>query len=244
MSDALKFLSNTLSAGAGLATGLEIGIRAGWRNQPRPMPHQLAPLLENPLRLAYRNPGETLGLFGFVAEMTALDLGCGSGLFTAEMARMVGPRGVVHAVDAQLPFLARTEQRLAQAGLAERVHLHHCGAYRLPLPDASVDLAVIIATLGEIPQPLQALGEVKRVLKPGARLAISDEILSPAYRSSAYVRRMAEAAGFRFGGKTGTAFCYSMIFMNDSMNDSVNGPVVNAVTDPASTRSNAGINGV
>ena len=29
------------------------------------MPHQLAVTLENPLRLAYRNPGETLGLYGF-----------------------------------------------------------------------------------------------------------------------------------------------------------------------------------
>ncbi len=216
MIGALRILTNLIAGGAGFATGFQIGVRAGWLRQPRPMPHQLAATLENPLRLAYRNPGETLGLYGFRAGTTVLDLCCGSGLFTAEMARMVGPEGVVHAVDIQRPLLDLAEKRLFEAGLADRVRLHHRSATNLPLEDGSVDLAVIISALGELPDKVQALAEVKRVLKPDGRLAISDERLSPSYLSPGAVRRVAEAAGFRFGGKSGGGLSYHMIFLNSA----------------------------
>ena len=85
------------------------------------MPHQLSAALDHSLRLRYRAPSETLGLLGFAAGMTVLDLGCGTGLFTVDMARMVGANGVVHAVDIQAPLVEQTRQRILAAGLAERV---------------------------------------------------------------------------------------------------------------------------
>lgn len=216
MNIALRVLANAIAAGAGYATGLQVGLRSGWLRRPRPMPHQLAFTLDSPLRLAYRNPGETLGLYGFRAGMTVLDLCCGSGLFTVEMARMVGPEGVVHAVDVQRPLLDMAANRLADAGMSPRVKLHHTGASRLPLEDASVDLAVIISSLGEIPDKVGALAEVKRVLKPDGRLAISDELLNPSYLPAGYVRRAAETAGFLFGGKSGAGLSYHLIFHTHS----------------------------
>ena len=175
----LRSIGYAFTAGLGFAGTVEAGVRAGWRMNPRPMPHQFAGLLDHDLRLAYRNPGETLGLYGFEAGMTVLDAGCGSGLFTAEMARMVGPEGTVHAVDLQRPCVANSAKRLADAGLADRVRFHHCGLYALPLPDESVDLTVMIATLGEVPDPLLALTELKRVTRIGGRVAISEETPDP-----------------------------------------------------------------
>lgn len=212
MNSVLKVLTNVIAAGAGYAIGLQIGLRGGWLRQPRPMPRQLAFTLDNPLRLAYRNPGETLGLYGFRAGMTVLDLCCGSGLFTVEMARMVGPQGVVHAVDVQRPLLDMAAKRLAEAGVAERVQLHHSSAAGLPLDDESVDLAVIISSLGEIPDRVGALAEIKRILKPDGRLAISDELFDPSYLTAGYVRRVAEAAGLSFGGKSGDGLSYHLVF--------------------------------
>ena len=116
---------------------------------------------------------------------------------------MVGEMGTVHAVDIQGPLLAYTQQRVATADLLSRVRLHHAGAYNLPLADDSVDLAVLIATLGEIPDKLHALAEVARVLKSGGRIAISEELPDPSYVNAGAVSKWLEAAGFEYGGKSG-----------------------------------------
>ena len=216
VSGALNGVANGLSAAAGLVVGSQAALRAGIWMQPRPMPHQKAAWLEHPLRLRYRNPSELLGLIGLFSGMSVADLGCGTGLFTVEMARRVGRTGMVHAVDLQAPMIAHTRQRMRGAELDEQVCFHHTGIHTLPLPDQSVDVALMVAVLGELPARIMALDEVRRVLKPGGRLAISEELLDPAYVPAPLVRRWAEDAGFRFGGLTGTPFCYTMILFVDA----------------------------
>ncbi|CAN5770359.1 class I SAM-dependent methyltransferase [soil metagenome] len=211
----LKLLNKSLFLGLGSAIGAQVSLRVACHTQARPMPHQFAQALDHPLRMKYRDPVETLGHFGFAPGMTVLDLGCGTGTFTVEMARMVGENGIVHAVDLQAPLIEQTRMRLGETGLLNRVHLHCCGAYQLPLPDDSVDLAVLIATLAEIPNKLLVLAELSRVLKPGARLAISEELPDPAYVPPVTASKWLTEAGFRFGGQLGTFFCYSMIFFNE-----------------------------
>jgi ubiquinone/menaquinone biosynthesis C-methylase UbiE len=200
----------------GLSTvlGNQVTQRLVYHRSPHPMPHQFAEMLDHPWRLRYRKPDETVGAFGITAGMTVLDLGCGTGIFTVEMAAMVGAEGTVHAVDLQRPLLERTQARVQQAAVADRVELHHAGAYHLPLETSSIDLAVLIATLTQIPQKAPALAELRRVLKPDARLAISEELPDPAYVPPPVSRRWVEAAGFIFAGQAGSPFCYSQIFLN------------------------------
>jgi ubiquinone/menaquinone biosynthesis C-methylase UbiE len=131
------------------------------------------------------------------------------------MARMVGEQGLVHAVDLQHSMIEETRVRLDGAEVADRVRLHHCGAYNLPLADNSCDLAIMIATLSQIPDRPAALFELRRILKPGACLAISEELPDPAYLPSQMIQRWAEETGFILQGKTGSIFCYSMTFVND-----------------------------
>jgi ubiquinone/menaquinone biosynthesis C-methylase UbiE len=185
------------------------------------MPHQFAKALDNPLRLRYRNPSETLGMYGFVAGMTVMDAGCGTGLFTVDMARMVGAEGVVHALDIQAPMLRKTEMRVHEAGVAERVRLHHCGLNAIPLADDSVDVVVLIATLPQVPDRQGALLELRRVLKPGARIAVSEELPDPAYVPSGVTATWLEDAGFRKVAKMGNPFCYSLIYINDKGDQTV-----------------------
>ena len=189
-------------------------MRVACHQAPRPMPHQFAKSLDHPLRMAYREPAEQLGLYGIMAGMTALDLGCGTGTFTVDMARMVGPDGTIHAIDIQEPLLERTRSRLLEQGLLDRVRLHHAGANALPLPDNSVDVAVVIAMLAEAPDRHGALLELRRVLKPEGRLAVSEEMPDPAYVFSGAIRTWAEDAGFALMAKNGTPFCYNLIFRN------------------------------
>lgn len=211
----VNLLTNAVAAGAGSLLGSQVSLRAACLRRPRPMPHQFGPLLDHSLRMRYRDVGETLGMFGLSNGQIVLDLGCGTGTFTVEMARMVGEQGLVHAADLQQPFLEQTRARLDDAGLADRVRLHHCGAYNIPLVNDSCDLAVMIATLSQIPDISSALFELRRILKPGARLAIGEELPDPAYRPSWSLKQRAEEAGFVLQAKTGNFFCYNMIFTND-----------------------------
>ncbi len=213
-SSIVRSLSNSLAATVGAVISSQVTLRAACLLRPRPMPHQFAAFLDHPWRLRYRHPGDTLGLYGVGAGMTVLDLGCGTGVFTVEMANRVGANGLVHAVDIQRELLVAADKRLAGAGLSERVHLHWCGAYDLPLADDSVDVAVLIATLPQIPDRFRALAEVRRVLKPEGRLAISEEVADPSYVPPNVTRGWAEEAGFIYGGRSGSLFCYNMIFFN------------------------------
>jgi ubiquinone/menaquinone biosynthesis C-methylase UbiE len=211
----VTFVANALATGVGAATGLQTTMRATQNLRPYPLPHQFAAVLDLPFRRQYLDPGAVLGLYGVTAGMVVLDAGCGAGLFTVEVARMVGEHGAVHAVDIQAPMLARAQACIAGAGVTHLVHLHQCGVYDLPLADDSVDLALLVSTLGEIPDKPAALSEVRRVLKPGGRLGVTDEMLFPAYLLARSTRRWVEEAGFRFLAKTGSPLCYHKVFSNE-----------------------------
>lgn len=206
---------NGVAFGAGLALGAQVGLRAGLWAQPRPMPHQMARWLEHPWRLSYRHPGALAAGLDLFAGMRVGDLGCGSGLFTGEMARLVGAQGQVHAVDCQAQLLARARSKVDGAGLGARVRFHQCGIHQMPLPDDALDVAVMVAVIGELPAREAALEEVRRVLRPGGRLVVSEELPDPAYAPALLVRRWATAVGFRPAGSLGTPFCYRAIFIND-----------------------------
>lgn len=211
----LNFVANTLASGIGAATGLQATLRATQNLHPYPLPRQFAGMLDLPLRRQYLDPGEVLGMYGVTGGMTVLDVGCGTGLFTVEVARMLGNDGQVHAVDVQPSMIERTRARAAGAGVAPMVQLHHGGVYDLPFGDDTIDLAVLISTLGEVPDKPAALSELRRVLKPGARLGISEELLFVSYQLAGSARRWAEDAGFRFLAKTGSPICYHMVFANE-----------------------------
>lgn len=197
MATIIDALANMVFTALGTAAGFKLTLRAQANLQPHPLPRQFAPLLEHPLRLEYLSPPDMLDIAGVGEAMTVLDLGCGTGLFTRAAAHMVGAAGRIHAVDVQATLLAETKARVEFEAVLDRVSLHHAGAYELPLPDSAVDVALLIATLGEIPDKPAALNELRRVLKPGARLLVADELLNPAFMRAGAVRRCAEEAGFQ-----------------------------------------------
>jgi arsenite methyltransferase len=99
---------------------------------------------------------------------TALDVGCGPGSVTAQLARAAGPDGLALGVDISEPMLARA----VHAAAGSQVGFLRADAQRLPLRDHSVDAAVSIAVLQLIPDPAATLSEIARVLRPGGRLAV------------------------------------------------------------------------
>lgn len=117
-------------------------------------------------RLAgWRPPVEWLNI---PAGGTALDVGSGPGNVTASLARAAGPDGLALGVDISEPMLTRAVRN--EAG--PQVGFIHADAQRLPLRDNTVDAVVSIAVLQLLPDPVAAVGEIARVLRPGGRLAM------------------------------------------------------------------------
>lgn len=95
-----------------------------------------------------------------------LDDGCGDGSFTETLVHRQRPRSVV-GVDPSPAQLAYARQRAGAAG----ARFLHGDAQALPLPDASVDAAVMALVLFFVPDPPQGLRELVRVSRPGGTVA-------------------------------------------------------------------------
>jgi ubiquinone/menaquinone biosynthesis C-methylase UbiE len=94
----------------------------------------------------------------------ALDVGCGPGALTGELARRLGDDAVV-AVDPSAPFVAAIRER------HPGVEVHHAGAEHLPLPDATFDTALAQLVVHFMTDPVGGLREMGRVVKPGGVVA-------------------------------------------------------------------------
>jgi len=106
--------------------------------------------------------------------MVVLEPGCGMGFFTLDLARMVGPEGRVVAVDIQPRMLAGLRRRAARAGLLERIEMRTARPDRLGIGDlaGTVDLALALHMVHEVPDAAAFLGELHEALKPGGGLLI------------------------------------------------------------------------
>jgi SAM-dependent methyltransferase len=109
-------------------------------------------------------------LAGVTPGARVLDVATGLGEPAISAARAVGPRGRVVGVDFSPGMLARAGERVRAAGLAN-VELLEQDAHALDLEDASFDAAVSRWGLMLLLDPPLALREIRRVLRPGARLA-------------------------------------------------------------------------
>ncbi|HEY3283657.1 MAG TPA: methyltransferase domain-containing protein [Armatimonadota bacterium] len=107
---------------------------------------------------------------------SVLDLGCGAGLDTLIAARRVGRAGQVIGVDFSEAMLRRARQALAEAG-ATQVELRQGDAERLPLKDASVEIALVNGILNLNPARQEILCELARVLQPGGTAYLAELVL-------------------------------------------------------------------
>ncbi|HET9358328.1 MAG TPA: methyltransferase domain-containing protein [Vicinamibacterales bacterium] len=101
-----------------------------------------------------------------------LDLACGSGLPSLEAARRVGPAGRVVAGDISPEMVVATRRKAAALGLGN-IDVHELDAEHLPFESGSFDAVTCSHGLMFIPDAIGALREMRRVLKPGGRAAVT-----------------------------------------------------------------------
>jgi SAM-dependent methyltransferase len=108
-------------------------------------------------------------LLGLVPGDGVLDIACGTGNFTRDFARTVGPTGLAVGLDVSTTMLARAVDDTA--GM-EQVAYVRGDAQDLPFRDRSFDAVCCFAALHLFADPLKALDSIARVLTPGGRVAI------------------------------------------------------------------------
>lgn len=104
--------------------------------------------------------------------MVLLDVGCGPGTITVDLARRVAP-GRVTGVDAAPDVIRLARQEAAAAG-QDNVDFVVADAYALDLPDDSFDVVHAHQVLQHLADPVRALRELRRVCRPGGIVAARD----------------------------------------------------------------------
>ena len=102
--------------------------------------------------------------------MRVLDVGCGPGTISVDLATAVGPEGEVLGVDSSAEVVQLAAADLAAPNLRFEVQ----DAMRLDLPDAAFDVVHAHQVLQHLADPVGALREMRRVARPGGLVAVRD----------------------------------------------------------------------
>lgn len=113
--------------------------------------------------------------------MAVLDVGCGPGRLATPLARKVGQRGEIVAMDIQAGMLERARERARVAGL-QNIRFLEAGAGEGRLDSNRFDRSTLASVLGEIPNREAALKEIFGALKPGGILSVTETIFDPHFQ--------------------------------------------------------------
>jgi ubiquinone/menaquinone biosynthesis C-methylase UbiE len=101
------------------------------------------------------------------------DMGCGNGFYTLQLAKLVGPKGRVLAVDIQSEMLHMLSERAKEAQLTN-IELIEGTTIDPKLPEGGVDLILLVDVYHEFSNPEQMLAAMRKSLKPKGRIALAE----------------------------------------------------------------------
>ena len=193
-----------------LLVGLPIGLWLGWRlashRRSLPCPTSLAALLDNPFTADYH--AKVVSRLELSPGLHVLDAGCGPGLLSTRIASAVAPQGRVLALDIQPGMIAKARARATAAGISNIDFLvAPLGDGKLPV--TQFDRVLLVTVLGEIPDKLAALREIRASLRPGGFLSITEVLPDPHYQSIGKITALAQAAGLRLRNKCGNVLMFT-----------------------------------
>jgi len=117
--------------------------------------------------------------------MKIADIGAGTGLYSIPFAKLVGPEGLVYAVDISADFIKNIEVRAKKNSLNNIVG-HINSQKTIGLEENSIDLAFICNTYHHFEYPRTTMKSLYQALRPGSKIVIIDYIRDPKV-SSAWV---------------------------------------------------------
>jgi len=177
-----------------------------------PIPSFLTPLIDNPIRRRFiQKPEKIAERMNLKPGMTVIEIGPGKGSYTKAVAEKIMPTGTVFAIDIQESVILRLKKRVENEKIPNIVPMV-ADAYNLSFEDNSVDRILAITCLPEIPKPVQALQEFKRILKSNGIISLSELFIDPDYPLRRTEKKWAREAGLKFIEAFGNFFVYQLNF--------------------------------
>ena len=168
--------------------------------------------LDNIFRKWIHNPKKLLK--DYIKEgMIVLDVGCGPGLFSVEMATMVGEFGKVIAVDLQEGMLKKLENKIAGKKIAKRIELHQCEKNKIGISE-KVDFVLAFYMIHEVPNQMDFFKEIKSILKPNGKIFIIEPKFHVSKRAFEDTINIAKEAGLKPFKKEKVFFSRAVVLGN------------------------------
>jgi SAM-dependent methyltransferase len=122
---------------------------------------------------SFAGTGNPFSLGELQSGHRVVDIGCGAGIDSFIAAKMVGPEGKVIGIDMTAAMLDKARQAAKESGVSN-IKFYQAFAEELPIPDSWADVIISNGVLNLMPNKSAALKEMRRILKIGGRLQISD----------------------------------------------------------------------
>ncbi|MBI4690154.1 MAG: class I SAM-dependent methyltransferase [Nitrospirae bacterium] len=160
----------------------------------RVCPAKRAWTLDNRIRRWLQNPREILEPY-IKDGMTVLDIGCGPGFFSIDIAQMVGKSGRVIAADLQEGMLQKLRDKIQGTELEKRITLHKSEANKIGMSE-NVDFVLAFYMVHELPSQKDFFEEIKSILKPTGQVLIVEPLFHVSKRAFEDSIRKAREVGF------------------------------------------------
>jgi ubiquinone/menaquinone biosynthesis C-methylase UbiE len=178
-------------------------------NQPYVCPAEFAGTLDNAIRRFFHKPGKILKPY-INKGIIVLDLGCGPGYFTAELAMLVGEAGKVIAADLQQKMLDKMASKIRGTDVEKWIETHLCQADRIGI-SGKVDFVLAFWMVHEVPEQQRMFDELKSLLNPGGRIWIIEPKFHVTQKAFNKMITRLESAGFVIIERPGVAISRSIL---------------------------------
>ena len=165
--------------------------------------------LDNSIRRLLQNPQRILKPH-IRKGMTVLDLGCGPGFFTLEIAKLLNGSGKVIAADLQAGMLEKVKQKIIGTELEQGIRLHKCQSEVIGLTE-KVDFVLAFYMVHEVPNQENLFRELKTILKPDGRIYIVEPNFHVTGKSFDAMLKQAKSIGFEIAERTKSFFNRSVV---------------------------------
>jgi ubiquinone/menaquinone biosynthesis C-methylase UbiE len=128
--------------------------------------------LELQAKFTQEELGAALKLLGFKPGLSVLEVGCGSGVVSREVAKRISPSKLT-AIDVDPVFLEKARQ-LADVQRIKNISFQQTNVNEMRFPDQEFDVSFCNLVLMHLARPLDALLQMKRVTRKGGKVAVSE----------------------------------------------------------------------
>ena len=183
------------------------------RERNRVCPVELASSLDSKIRRWLQNPHKILS--PYVKEgMTVLDIGCGPGFFSIELASIVGASGRVISADMQEGMLQKLRNKISGTELEQRIKCVQCQRETINVMER-VDFILAFYMVHEVPDKNSFFKQLKTILNEhGTLLLVEPKLFHVSREEFELTTRIAENNGFKSYPGPRLGFSWSAILRN------------------------------